>query len=109
MARTAKTTAKSPQQDLVPTETPANKPIHTIRYRSIKVAVWKNDGQAGVFYSITPSRSYQDEQKQWHDTTSFHAADLPTLAKAILDAHSWIAWQERKNHEMRAAIPGGGG
>lgn len=74
----------------------ANRPAHTIRYRNVKVSIWQNESNNGPFYSVTASRSWQDEKQQWHDSQSFKAGDLPTLAKAINDAHTWIAWTERR-------------
>lgn len=112
MPRTTKATPRSPERPATPQSQPSstsNKPAHTIRYRTIKVTIWRNEGQTGPFYSATPSRSYQDEQKRWHDTSSFPANDLPMLAKAISDAHSWIAWQERKTKESASAKVSGGG
>ncbi|MFT3784918.1 MAG: hypothetical protein QM770_01970 [Tepidisphaeraceae bacterium] len=77
-------------------ETANRPPVHAIRYRNLKVAVWKNESSNGPFYSVTATRSYQDEREDWHDVTSFNFDDLPLLAKALNDAHSWIAWQERR-------------
>lgn len=75
-------------------------PVHEIRYRNLAVAIWKNSADNGdVFYSITTKRGYQDENKQWHDSYSFPFSDLPTLAKAITDAHSWIAWTIKRNEK----------
>lgn len=73
-----------------------NPPVHSVRYRNIKASVWKNPSENGEFYSVTVSRSWQDEQKQWHDSASFNFNDLPLVAKAINDCHSWIAWQQRQ-------------
>jgi hypothetical protein len=77
----------------------SNKPAHTIRYRNLKATIWKNASQNGEFYSVTLSRSYQDKDDQWHEATSFNTNDLPTIAKLCNDAHSWIAWQERRARE----------
>ena len=74
-------------------------PVHTIRYRNIKAAIWENESANGAFFSVTITRSWQDERKDWHDTTSFNAGDLPTLAKAVNDAHSWIAWTQRQRKQ----------
>ena len=42
-------------------------------------------------YNTTFSRPYKDPTTdQWADTTSFCDSDLPALAKAANDAHSWI-------------------
>ena len=71
-----------------------NKPIHTIRYGSVRATIWRNEGEKGFFHTVTVSRSWRDEKNEWHDSQSFHFKDLPHLAKAVSDAHSWIAWQE---------------
>lgn len=65
------------------------KPVHSIRYGSVQVAVWKNESANGLFYNVTMTRRYRDGET-WHDSNSFGEFELPTLAKAILDAHSAI-------------------
>jgi hypothetical protein len=82
-----------------------NKPVHHIRYGSVRATIWRNDSAKGGFYTVTLSRCYRDERNVWHDTGSFHFKDLPHLAKAITDSHSWIAWQERQLGQK----PKGGG
>ena len=74
-----------------------NKPVETLRYRNLKAAIWKNQGQSQPFYSVTFTRSYRDQQEQWHDVTSFNSGDLPMLAKLANDCHSFITRQERKS------------
>ncbi len=68
-----------------------NRPVHTIRHGRIKAAIWGNETQKGMMYNVTFSRSYQDDQQQWHDTPSFGVGDLMTVSKAASDAHSWIS------------------
>jgi hypothetical protein len=75
------------------------KPAHSVRYRNLKAAIWRNDGQSGPFYSVTFSRSYRDGQDAWHDVNSFNANDLPMLAKLANDCHSWIEWQLKRAQE----------
>lgn len=79
-----------------------NKPAHTIRYRNLKATIWLNTGQNGAFHSVTFTRSYQDKDDQWHDVTTFNTGDLPTLAKLVNDAHSWISWCERRAKDEAA-------
>lgn len=75
-------------------------PVHEIRYRAIAAAIWKNQTDAGeTFYSVTVKRGWQDENNQWHDSTSFPFSELPTVAKAISDAHTWIAWTTKRERE----------
>lgn len=66
-----------------------SKPVHSIRYGAIQVAVWRNESATGPFYNVTMTRRYRAEDA-WRDSASFGESDLPTLAKALLDAHSAI-------------------
>ncbi|HQY88365.1 MAG TPA: hypothetical protein PK402_06885, partial [Tepidisphaeraceae bacterium] len=47
-----------------PAKKSGNQPVHTIRYRNLKGTIWRNSGAKGDFYSVTLSRSYQDDQEQ---------------------------------------------
>jgi hypothetical protein len=79
-------------------EAAANKPVHTIRHRNIKAAIWKNQTTNGAMYNVTVARSYQDEGEQWHDTQSFGFDDLLVVAKLMYDAHSYINTQRSKDY-----------
>ncbi|HKQ47581.1 MAG TPA: hypothetical protein VJZ71_05900 [Phycisphaerae bacterium] len=72
-----------------------NRPVREIRYGSVKVLVWENETQNGSMHNVTVSRLYKDGE-EWKETSGFHAEDLPILAKALNDAHSWV-------HEQAAA------
>ena len=81
----AKTTSTAPQNR------PAkNAPVKTLRLGRIKAAIWENESDNRKFYNVTFSRSYQDEQKQWHDADSYGRDDLPLVAKLADQAHSFI-------------------
>ena len=97
--------AKGPQTPKAPvSESPSqakpapdgNRPVHTIRYRGCEAAIWKNATDKGDTYTVTLRKSWRDEKNEWHDAQTFLSGDLPQLAKAVSDAHSWIAWQERQ-------------
>ena len=90
---------RTAQPQAEPPADPSRKPVHTIRYGAVEAAIWKNDGEAGAFYNVTLRRGWRDEQGTWHDSTSFNFKDLPNLAKAITDSHSWIAWQQRQTEQ----------
>jgi hypothetical protein len=98
MAKSQRAPLGAKSQDASPSSAPAAKdrPVHTIRYRGCEAAIWRNAGTARPFYSVTLRKSWRDREKAWHDSAIFLAADLPMLAKAITDAHSWIAWHERQ-------------
>jgi hypothetical protein len=79
------------------TEKPANRPAHTIRYGSVRAAIWRNmvdNGNASrPFYCVTFSRSYRDAENAWRESDSFGSDDLLLLAKAADEAHTWITKQ----------------
>jgi hypothetical protein len=76
---------------------PNNRPVHTIRYGTVRAAVWRNVVDLGAasreMYSVTFSRSYRDVDNQWKDSASFGADDLLVLAKAADEAHTWVTRQ----------------
>jgi hypothetical protein len=73
--------------------TTSAKPVHRLRYGSVAAAIWANSSQAGYFYNTTFERVYK-EGDRWAESFSFEDRDLPNLAKAAFDMHSWI--QQKK-------------
>jgi hypothetical protein len=65
------------------------RPVHRIRYGSVIAAIWANNSTVGYFYNTTFSRVYKDGEN-WAESFSFEDRDLPSLAKAAADAHTWI-------------------
>jgi hypothetical protein len=66
----------------------------------VKAAIWQNQSESsGSFFTVTVARGWRDDNNEWHDSSSFNFNDLPNLAKAVSDAHSWIAWQEKRREE----------
>jgi hypothetical protein len=69
-------------------------PIHAIRLKNVRAAIWVNRTEAGATYmNVTFSRSYRDQEGNWHTTESFGRDDLLLLAKVADVAHSWI-WEQ---------------
>ena len=81
-----------------------NRPAKTIRYRAIQCTIWRNEGRNGPFYNTVITRSYKDGE-EWRESSAFGQEDLPTVAKAALDAHTWI--QEQTASEQQTAGNGG--
>ena len=38
-----------------------NRPIHTVRHRSLKATIWRNQTEKGVLYNVIVTRSYRDK------------------------------------------------
>jgi len=72
------------------------KPVYKLRYGNVSAAVWlRNTASAGYFYDSTFSRVFCRDGV-WGESTSFEDRDLPNLAKAAADVHTWIYQQKAK-------------
>lgn len=83
-----------------------NPPVHTIRFGLIKVTIWRNQTRAGERHSVLAVRLFKDGDT-WRESTRFGRDDLPVLAKALDQAHTWIYTQrqteENSHGESQAA------
>jgi hypothetical protein len=69
-------------------------PVQAFRLRNVRAAIWANPGENGTTrYNVTVSRSYRDQEGNWHTTESFGRDDLLLLCKVADLAHTWI-WEE---------------
>lgn len=85
------TVATEPSADENPPLEEKNQPVHVVRIRSVRAAVWANPRPDGsVWHSVTFSRSYRDGDGNWHSTDSFGANDLLMLGEAARQAFNWI-------------------
>jgi hypothetical protein len=73
----------------------AAKPIHKIRSGAIEVAIWRQEGLKGPWYSVTMSRSYKQDE-EWKQSDSFVQDDVLVLAKLLDLAHTWMISQPTK-------------
>ena len=78
----------------------ANRPAQTIRYGAIKATIWRNSTRNGTMYSTTATRSFKDENDEWRESHSFGPSELPTVSKALLDAHTWVQEQIARDREQ---------
>lgn len=85
-----------------------SQPAHKIRIGILQVAIWRNHGERGDWYSVIPSRAYKQENA-WKETDSLGFDDLLSMAKLLDLAHSWIIHQQladakgRKESALAAA------
>jgi hypothetical protein len=82
----------TPAEEPVPA-TDKNRPVHVVRLRNIRAAIWGNDTDAGLRYNVTVSRLYKDDEQQWRTSDGFGRDDLLLLAKVLDWAHTWISEQ----------------
>lgn len=68
-----------------------NRPVHTVRLRNIRAAIWANETEQGTRYNATLCRLYKDAEGFWRSSDSFGRDDLLLLAKVADLAHTWIS------------------
>jgi hypothetical protein len=83
----------------------ANKPVHTVRHRSIKATIWKNETANGPMYNVTVLRSYRDDNGEWKNSQSIGYDDLMNVAALMYEAHAYISALRAKENGPRNASP----
>jgi hypothetical protein len=78
-----------------------SKPAHKLYDGVLQVAIWRNSGEKGSWYSITYSRSYRDGDETWKQTDSLNADDCLPMAELIREAYAWIKMQRRADAKAR--------
>lgn len=78
-------------------------PAHKIRISNLAVTIWRNSSDKGVWYSVTPSRSYKQGDETWKETDSLGFDDLLTMAELHRQAFCWIARQVQEDSTARKA------
>ena len=86
------------QQQQRPATDGANKPVHTVRHRSIKATIWKNETSNGPMYNVTVVRSYRDDNDAWKDSHSIGYDDLMNVAALMYEAHAYISGLRAKEN-----------
>lgn len=83
----------------------ANKPVHTVRHRSIKATIWKNETSNGPMYNVTVVRSYREEGGEWKDSHSIGYDDLMNVAALMYEAHAFISSLRAKDNGAKSPPP----
>lgn len=71
------------------------KPTHTIRFGTIKAAIWSKQTENGTLFNVTVARLYR-QGEGWKLSDSFGRDDLLVAAKVLDLAHTWINEQQLK-------------
>jgi len=71
-----------------------NKPVYRLKYGYVVATVWVDNSSCGYFYHTTIKKIAPLPGGGWGDYSSFDDRDLPNLAKAAADAHTWIYQQK---------------
>lgn len=73
-------------------ETTARRPADTAKVGNVEIAIWRNKGTNGEFYTASsPAIRYKDDKSdEWKDGSSYGALDLLSLAEAAREASAKI-------------------
>jgi hypothetical protein len=93
-----------PRQSPKPPVAENNRPVHEIRHRNLRAAIWKNQTEKGVMYDVHVTRGFRDGDK-WRDSHSFGYDDLMNVAKLLMDAHSFITAAQAAEADDRRDRP----
>ncbi len=88
-------TKSKPTPEPQAAEPSRTQPVHVVRLRNIRAAIWQNDTEFGTRHNVTVSRLYKDDEQQWRTSDSFGRDDLLLLAKVLDHAHTWISEQSQ--------------
>lgn len=78
-----------------------SKPVVTIRVFPIEAAIWRNETSKGPFHTVTFSRSYKDDNGDYHNTDSYSG---PQLLQLSLLAQKAFDRAEKLTREARASL-----
>src|SRR5271170_1965974 len=86
------TAQRSESSETTATETPARRPVDTAKVGSVEIAIWRNQGTNGDFYTASsPVIRYKDDKSgEWKDGNSYGPLDLLALAEAAREASTKI-------------------
>ena len=76
----------------------ANKPVHEIRNGVVKVSIWRNETEKGVFYNTTLEKLYR-KGKEWKSTGSFSRDQLLVVSRLAQEANAWIYEQSKRDRK----------
>lgn len=79
-------------------------PADTLRDGNLKATIWQNEGEKGVYYSTTFSRTYKDDQGEYRETQSFSSSDLLRVSELARQAHHQTSDLRQKDYEERREI-----
>ncbi|MGD1926007.1 MAG: hypothetical protein ACFB03_17730 [Paracoccaceae bacterium] len=78
-------------------------PVTTLRDRSLKASIWRNQSDKGEFYSCTLSRVYEDRKTgELRDSTSFSGKELMRVSELSRRAHNTILKLDRERDRRGA-------
>lgn len=77
----------------------SNKPVKTYFDNNVRVAIFRNTGKNGVFYSVKDTAVYKDNDGAYQNGDSYTGTQPLTLANFMTQAHNHILELKAQDRE----------
>jgi hypothetical protein len=82
------------------TSSATQRPVETVRHGNVEIAIWRNAGAKGDFYSASTPKIRYKEGEEWKDGSSFGRHDLLDLAEAAREAATKIRDRQQSRTQL---------
>lgn len=79
-----------------------NKPVDTLRDGPLKVSIFRNQGERGDFYSLSPGRLFTDNDGNTRETKSLNSSDALPMGHLLQKAHDRVSEFKREMNKDRS-------
>ena len=84
-------------------EQQGQRPEKEFRCGTVRAAIWRNeqeqDGPAVAQHSVKITRSYRDQNGEWHEVSNYFPRDLHDVITVAQQAYEYIRLRERDPNE----------
>lgn len=77
------------------------RPVDTVRVGNVEIAVWKNSGSGGEFYTASAPQIRYKDGEEWKDGKSYGPIDLLALSEAAREASARIRELSKEKNRGR--------
>lgn len=77
-------------------------PDATFRDGSLKATIWRNEGENGQYFSTKLSRSYQDQEGNWQETSNLRDGDLLRGGSLLGRSHEYVREQKQAQSQSQS-------
>ncbi len=85
-----------------------NKPARVLRDGNLKATIWANQGENGIYFTVSLAKTFTDSQGTVRDTSSFSSPELlrvSELARQAYHASNDLRAEYKRNFNPMAAGP----
>ncbi|MBW3011729.1 hypothetical protein KY311_00945 [Candidatus Woesearchaeota archaeon] len=84
-----------------------NLPEKKFKAGPIAVAVWRNKGEKGTYYSVSFEKRYKTDKEEWRSTKTLNMNDLPKAIVALQKAYEYLILKKTGKEIIEEEVDGG--